>query len=627
MSYIDSNGEFISDKWNRASNGGIPLLAVSSTNKTTGIVDDDGTFIVKYLNVANGTDITTTLQALLISNPDSIINLPSGTFTISATINGVLGKRMCVWGSEEGTTTILQTHTGFGFKPSNTGGYDFRRLVFSGPATDGSYAIGSNEVASGAGRAVADEIYMSGYDICIYFGTEFEHPLGLSYDKIYCQSFRTAGVSIGGIGGAASGESAWEIGSIIATNSVPTSIESTPTVTVNTPDTTHDRLTWTGTIPLYGYLIIRSLDGSTNWALVPNIYSPIMGQTFDCLKSVGETWNYKVIRCTVGVFLGRGKAVSIGVIQGEYVGIGLYVYNCKAVAINALYSETRYATTARGCLASLFNSLSYTTIQNSWTEYGAYGVINYGGNVSYTLLLGSGLQIATVGTFDTGGGCPLSGGRAIASGGTPIAVASMSGGALEHGSTRAEYSTVTHGYTHLVDGNSESGYLVKLRGAEKARFKLNSSGYVELTADLPKFTVPSKSLTPLHVNASNYVALTNASATAVMSFNVPNNNSVGITIPFNIRVEYSGATRQSCSGIITVSAVSASGTVAANATISGIATALQAGTLTDPVVTTSVAGSTVTILVNTTTSGSTPTIRFYANQLTSNGSDVSTTIS
>ena len=80
-------------------------------------------------------------------------------------------------------------------------------------------------------------------------------------------------------------------------------------------------------------------------------------------------------------------------------------------------------------------------------------------------------------------------------------------------------------------------------------------------------------------------------------------------------------------GGIPLLAVSASGTVAANATISGIATALQAGTLTDPVVTTSVAGSVVTILVNTTTSGSTPTIRFYANQLTSNGSDVSTTIS
>ncbi|MCD2316981.1 hypothetical protein LQ954_12565 [Sphingomonas sp. IC-11] len=268
-------------------------------------------------------------------------------------------------------------------------------MCLEGNGRAGCYLIGSDQEGS-AGFAVLDSVDLRSADILVYFEAPWEHPLLLSYDKVYGQHFRTAGIVLGGIAGAArSGESAWNFGTTVMTNARRSGDPPRNGHVVNRTSPTFDLISWRDLEkPLFGWLVMRSKDGKSGWHVPPNWRASIhTGTDFKADKGIGEVWQYCVVRQTVGISLRRAKAVAAAVLQAEYCGIGIRLEGVIGFSFQAIYYENRDRwPEPLPAYAAMLATRSFGEIGTGWIEKASYGLVVEGrSGVEVGTLLGNDL--------------------------------------------------------------------------------------------------------------------------------------------------------------------------------------------------------------------------------------------
>jgi hypothetical protein len=532
--------------------GGVPA-PVSLTNLLA-------TRRFKRLIFDDGADGTAALQAAATATADfpgeTTIAVSGHGIIVTATIVWPVGKMAILVGDGERVTTYDWRGTGPMLQPS--GNYHFQGFQISGGfgSPVGKTGIGNNGTEGASGMAVARDLRFDQLDYGIDFNGGWEHPIGLDYQNIYVQAFRIAGINIGSTDAASSGESNFEFDNINVNQLFGTPAVSTTTVTVDTPSTSFDRVTWTAPIPRYGFLLIRSANGTSDWRIVPNQRLPITtGTSFDAAKAPGETWVYRLQAHTVGVAVFRAKSVNFGALQVEYSAVGLLLQDVTNSSIGTLYAESRSASTTRCGLAQIMLVRSHAHAQSAWCENITYQCVN----------VDSSFEIETLRNANTDGSM-----RALA----------MHRTNLSTGQCRTEYGFIRHSGT-VVPTYSYDG---------TSHIERGTANYSQVTGlSRPRF--PSR-----NGGAVRSASIANNTLANVLTFDVPPNAASTLLFAFDARTAPSFVSRIAATGMLTVAAVSASGTVVATAVVSGAANAVQSGTLTAaPVFSTTVSGSTVTV--------------------------------
>ncbi|GEM_PF-4552320 len=303
------------------------------------------------------------------------------TYLISRSLQSKTGEALVIRGQAvRGLGKVVlqasQAFTGYLLQPD--GAYDVRDICLVGNGRDGCYLFGSDKPGS-ATFAILDTVDLRSADILINFGAQWEHPLLLSYHRIYGQHFRTAGIVLGGLDGdARSGESAWSFDTVAITNAGQDGIPPSGGVTIDRSSAINDAVRWSSNdTPLFGWLVMRSQDGRTGWHVPPN-WTPEArhGREFQASKVPAERWSYAVVRQTVGMSLRRAKAVSGGVVQTEYCGVGLLLTGIIGFSLQAIYYENRDRfPNPAPALAAIVASKSFGTINTGWVEKASYGII------------------------------------------------------------------------------------------------------------------------------------------------------------------------------------------------------------------------------------------------------------
>jgi len=571
-------------------------------------------------------DVSAAVQTAV--NTTFRVFFPAGTYKLSVPIVGVNNVCLKLRG-ENKTNTIIQWAgtTGYMFSPTGDGGYDIRDFQFVGIVdTPGLYGIGSNTPGAAAGITVLSNLKMYGFDEAVSFGPEFEHSVGLYYEDIYIQNVMRCAINLGGLtGAAASGESNFFFGRVCLTNAGATRTEYSSSKAADTPDTTHDRITWTGAVPTYGFVVMRSADGSTGWHVPPNWVNTVgfNSLTFDALKGVGETWNYKVVPNTIGLNIRRAKAIFAGSLQSEYFGVGQYYNNIHSATIGTIYYETRDQVIPPPMICAVATSDSSSiSIGGGYVDSCSYGIITDSNSiVEYKNVEHVNVHWAAIGKFS---GATDTNVRYSGLTGVTTYVRSPVNGAYDYNDSGLEYSS------SLIE--DKIGHVTKakrtllFRGVEKSAWSYDSTNGATMNLNSLVLTPFSKSLIvpPSQSTSLTTLGLTSGVAATILSFTVPSNNVLGGQFQYTIGVSSGGVNRQSVSGVVNVAAVSAAGTVAADVSAS-IAYALQTGTNTT-VWSASVSGTTVNLQVSVTTSLGTPNILCYIAPIAFSGNVVPTIV-
>jgi hypothetical protein len=574
-----------------------------------------------------GTDAnrdTAAVQAA-VNSGQIVIGRPGATYLVNAEIMPPVGADLVIRGYRK--TGPLRTtfqaapgFVGYMFRPRTT--YDIRDLRLSGNSLDGCYGIGSNDAAS-SNSACINNVNVSSFDIGIYFGDNWLHPSGVQYSQINGVNFRTGAINLGGMTASANGESAWSIDLINVRGSSGTDASGRPGIlapaqvlTANSPDATHDKIDWDNTFtPLYGWCVMRSADGATGWHVPPNWSSPgLNAATFSALKMAGETWQYKVVRMTRGVHIRRGKAISVGVLQSEYFGIGLY-YDGFSIAVSQYYGETRDTSPPLPMFCGIYAKTGNISITGGWAEQFGYAIITASNSV-VTLSGYFRANNCRWGKGANGGSTNQVFGNAgsanfLALGSTPDTIVALSGSIYEHAAYGVDNNAGT--LTQFVDGANGSGYSVRNRGVEKGKLYANPAGEAQLDIARIALTQPSSTLSVPLKNVAYRTNITPGAATAFATISgLGNNGFAGVDFQYAIRVyDGSSVSRQMIAGRITVAMLDATGGVEVAAIIASTpAKAIQAGTVSaDPVFAVSVVGGVATLTCNVTTSY--PSARIY----------------
>jgi hypothetical protein len=540
------------------------------------------------------------------------------------------GKALVIRGECWGSYSTIRAAPGFKgwlLKPSPA--YDIRDLRVIGNSEDDCFLIGSNANLK-AGGARIERVYIANADIGIHFDTLWEHPWGLYYNQIIGVNFRTGGINLGGVtGDASSGESAWSMDNININGSPDgTGIAATDVVvTANSPDTTHDLVTWNNAVtPIYGWCVMRSADGVTGWHVPPNWAShAYTSGSFSAQKNAGETWFYAPVRMTLGLNIRRGKTVAMGVVQSEYFGVGVAYRNGFSAAIQQFYAETRDRVPPLSQYAGIIASGGNLSVGGGWVEQYGYGAISTSnGNLN---MLGGRLRANNCkwGPVGIGGSTQQTIIHAIldATGTTPSKLVALAGSAF--GFIRAGYERDSAGTSmrHYVDGLEGAAKEVRNRGTTVARLYANSAREGVVEAHRGLFTLPSKSLTPLLANVAQTTVLTPGAATACLTISgLASNTFAGLVLRYTIGILSGTVRRQTVSGTIEIALVEAAGTgVTAAIVATPTAKAIQAASIAnDPVFTVSVSAGVVTISCNLATALATPAASIGFNFVSVEGS-------
>lgn len=450
------------------------------------------------------------------------------------------GAPLVIFGSRPATgetgamITATPDFTGYMLKPKAA--YDIRDIRIVGSGLDGCFTLG-NDIESSAGLARVERYYFSSVDIGINFGDKWEHPWGLYYNQIVGLGCNTGGVNLGGnIGGlaASSGESAWTMDNILliassaAGNNGSGGIEAPSVVITPNVTSTTDKIIWdNSTIPYYGWCVMRSANGTTNWHVPPNWTSDLFKLSeFTATKTAGENWNYKVIRMTKGLNIRRAKAVNIGVAQCEYFGIGTQLTDVPCATISESYSESRERTIPLSNFCSIRLNSSALTLNGGWCEKSSYGISVWANSV-----------LSLSGTFRASA-CVLAkaqlGGatqqqmyinKLNAVNGTPDII--VGDGSIYDYAVKEDKYYDDGIHTH-VDGANSSGFHIARRGVTKGKLAVETSGLSVVVADIARVNVINKTLTPSFANESTTSPLTAGSATKFLTLANITANSGGV---------------------------------------------------------------------------------------------------
>lgn len=601
-----------------------PYTVVASTTRT---LDDGAAFAIsaggfaeaqfsEFVNVlqydldnTGATDDTVKMQAAV--DFGSPVYIPKGSFQFANILPSTTGGEMVVFGAGSGQTTVNPPNGFSGYLFNTTGRYDIRGIASVGDSADGvdgQYFLGSDGAGEASGRPTLKDLRLFNYEQGIRFGTEYEHPLGLYYELVYVQNFSVAGINLGGTTGvASSGESAWQFDDCIVTNPSNTPTEYAVVVTPNTPSTSEDSLDWSavGDSPEFGYIVLRSADGSTDWHVPPNWTSAnFTSTTYVADKTISETWNYKVLRMTVGIACRRAKCVNFGAVQTEYTGIGIRLDDVQAVSIGSSYFEIRNSTGARGGFAAIYcASVNAGTIDSMWAEEAGYGVFVAGNSkVVVKGIRASALSWAAIG--NTGSTDQVIGYENI-EGATTI-YRSPAGNAQDFNYLGREYTSSEH--LTKLSHTTKVGHELQHRGVKKGGVFADSTGaWAEL--DALDLILSSKTLRPVVTNAIGTTALTDGVATDCITFDTVSSNSDG-SARFHYKVEVfsGGVDRQTESGWLDINTLNvATATPTVSVQESNTLQTINSGTLTVAFSATPASGS-ATIECNANTSLGTPSI-------------------
>jgi hypothetical protein len=496
-------------------------------------------------------------------------------------------------GSRDSVLTTTTDFVGFVLEPVQA--YRIAGLRINGNGAQGVYGIGTVQTRSGGGCSLYD-VYISDVDKGIYFGPNYEHPLGCNYDRVYVQAFRSAGVDIAGKSGAAtSGESAFFWGTVICTNLTSNNQEYPVTVT---PGTTSDALTWTtDAAPDYGYLVLRSANGTSLWHVPPNWTSvDFSGLSFTASKTAGESWNYKVVRAVRGISVRRIKAFSAGTLQAEYCAVGILMDDVTNFSIGSIYSEARDRSIPMGNFTAFAANSATGHVGSIWAEtygYAASALANAkivvdavrANAMFYSAFMQNGADNQSIewGVVNTS---------------API-YSNPGGSTLNY--SYAGHVIGTTSRQLVVDHGTSAGFTLRRRGVDVSQWRYDpavSGARLDLAA--LQVRQASKSLVARDVGAAAiYTTLTAGSATPVATITLPSTNTAGgLILDYALQIFDSGSvSRHGVVGSLHV-AISTGSTPAAVALLDSKVGASATGTLTAPVWTASVSGDIVTISVN-----------------------------
>lgn len=566
-------------------------------------------------DIANATLDTVGLQKAVATG--RFVKLtPGKNYLINAEITPNDGAPLVIFGtrmgsSETGSTlTAVSGFTGYMLKPKT--GYDIRDIRIVGSGLDGCFTVGG-DADSSTGLARIERYYFSNCDMGINFGDKWEHPWGLYYNQIVGLSCRTGGINLGGNSGgssASSGESAWSMDNILliasdtAGNTGSGGIEATGVMVTPNVTSTTDKISWNNAItPYFGWCVMRSANGTTNWHVPPNWTSDnFTAGEFTASKSSGETWNYKVIRMTKGLNIRRAKSVNIGVAQCEYFGIGTQLTEVPCATIGESYSESRERTIPLSNFCSIRLNSSALTLNGGWCEKSSYGISVWANSVlSLTGTYSS--RNCILGKAQMGGSTQqqMYLNKLNATNGTPdkiVGTGSIYDFAIQ------EWKYYDDGIHLHVDGANSSGYHVFRRGVQKARLAVEPSGLSVVEADTARINVINKTLTPSFANESVSTALALGSASKFLSLsNIQANASGLVNFDFLVTVrDGSSVARQVYAGTLRVQYVRASTGDVVSLSTAYAATLEQQGTLNSVTFTTVNNGNNVDVYANVSSS-------------------------
>lgn len=558
----------------------------------------------------NTEDITTYLQAEF--DAGNLVLLDKGEYLVS----NVRSNQIYLHGTNV-RGVILHPITGHtGIMLNVTSKYDIRNIDLKGTSATfhTSIAIG-NDDSSGTINlgGVLDNLYINFMKFGILCGNNTQHPLGLNINHVYAQAIKVGGCIINGDGSVATnGEDCYVITESKFTNGGGNfSTTYVSTVANNTPNDTSDTVTWTNAeeVPYFGYTVFRSADGSTNWHVPPNWFkSDYKTQSFVATKQTGETWFYKVLLTNVGTSISRAKNITYTSGHSEDFVIGHRFTDCPSVSLSSNYFETRLTNYG---LCAIHSNNSVVECGPSWCEGASYAVIcASNSNVkSANIKTGIGVKIALFGLAGaTQQNFEYSG--AYNSNVAYSLYKDVGGSIFNHNSdvatvdanTSTDYVTYPTAQTRLRRLNHfrKAGFEVAYRGTTNGGL-YSEAGQSYLVANYVELQPHAIGAVKVPIQSCASAVRTNLStsaATAFASLTVPSNNSGTVQFSVNIAiVDSSSVSRQVFGGVVTVSAVSASGTVAAGIAFENSVKAVQNGTLTVPTnpFTVSVSGSVVTI--------------------------------
>lgn len=282
---------------------------------------------------------------------------PPGKYMTSATITAGVGGYFAIRGDSVKSTYIVAMPALTGYVVEARAGFDVQDVTINGNNLDGTWCFGN------AGASAIDfsptkmeRVNFSEADMFVRFTGNCQFPVKAVWKDIYGYKFRSCGIMIAlggtnwsgltGINGD-NGQSAWTFDNVLITNGggaygVP--INAAGLVkTSDSPDTTHDALSWSGSDNTeFGYVIMRRITGSTNgndWTFVATVNSGVT--SYSATKVAGSTYDYKVYRNSIGLYVRYGKAIACNALQVERCGRGAWFEACRGVTVNGFYYEWR----------------------------------------------------------------------------------------------------------------------------------------------------------------------------------------------------------------------------------------------------------------------------------------------
>ncbi len=558
----------------------------------------------KYGFLGNGEDVSTAL--LYEQNLGKMCEFEEGNYVISSEISA---DYIRIHGLGHAQNVVFSCPSGFvGFMFRPLLGYDIDGIKLIGTGAAGQYGVGNNIVTS-IGRGYIRNFRHQQLDFGIFFDDLVQHPIGLNYSHIYGQSFSTAGIVIGGKGAVATaGEDGFYFEECLLTNATFSEKVYSSTVAQNSPTTSQDTVSWDNTnVPYFGYMVLRSADGSTNWHVPPNWYKcDFVGNSFSAQKTVGETWTYKVVKVTHGLSVARAKNVTITTEHCENFTVGAKFKDCKSVNITTGYCESRGSNYV---LAAVVADNSIVRTGPFWNENGNYfGLcLNNGSIRSESVSVGSGIKWALFGLagstnqsfkYESSGHNPTT---------TPLYRA-IGDSTYDHIYSTMLNDTPNAILRNQISHHTKAAYSVAYRGVEKGSLSATSSGsLLDVNAIHCQPASLSLGSAPL-VNSVSAIktSLSTSVDTSCLTFTVPSNGAGTLDVDFSIRIyDGSSVARQVVSGKLKIAVVRPStGTAVCGLSTTNVAKAIQQGTITDPAnwFTATVASDTVTIKVAALTS-------------------------
>lgn len=502
------------------------------------------------------------------------------TFVLSDSIRSPKNITMRLIGSGRHAISLRVANEFRGFILNPQGSYEIVGLEIYGAGVDGQHGIGCNDPGSGGGGAWLDDVGLVNLDYGIYFGGNYQHPLGLRYGRVYGQAFRTCGISIGGLasepGSGFNGESAFSFDStIILTNANSSGIEYPCKIGSSSPREALDTVTWSyDSVPRFGFCVLRSQDGRNKWHVPPNwSRGDFLESSFEAEKAIGETWRYKVVRMTIGCHLRRAKSVSFDTLQCENFGVGLLFENVDSFDVQVFYYENSNdshgstSPTPRPNFCGVWGKRSRGRIGQTWCEYAGYGI--FSADNSHIKVDGISASKNFWAAFGTGGARDqfLDYSDANIFGGTPFTHRAPNASSRDYQLRGLDYSTSSMVYrlSHntsvaigINQGSEGEAYISCKDGIATFRLQGKTSSSVELITPSRSHTVlsadssgsnlsvnrldvdplskidlivPLKSPNPLH---HKNTVISNGITSPIFDLIVPQGDSVGLIWSFTI---------------------------------------------------------------------------------------------